>query len=264
MIYPQRFAGQVALVTGAASGIGASVARRLAAEGACLMLVDRNQQQLESLAKELDAPESVLIRTLDVADEQQMQEAVTETVSRLGGLHILCNNAGIASNRNPATDQDLENWQQVLQVNLLGVVNGTKYASREMVRAGKGVIINTASIAGLRSGAGGNAYSASKAAVINFTQTSACDLGQYGIRVNAVCPGLVETGMTQVFFDKARDKGIEDKLGARCELLRAGRPEEVASVILFLASDDASYMTGQALAVDGGNTASLNMPGMKV
>nr|WP_220359383.1 SDR family oxidoreductase [Alkalilimnicola ehrlichii] len=124
--------------------------------------------------------------------------------------------------------------------------------------------MNTASVAGIRSGAGGNAYSASKAGVINFTQTSACDLGEFNIRVNAVCPGLVETGMTKPVFDYARELNKEYKLGARCELRRYGKPEEIAAAILFLASDDASYVTGQALPVDGGNTASLNMPGMKV
>jgi len=127
----------------------------------------------------------------------------------------------------------------------------------------KGSIVNTASVAGIRSGAGGNAYSASKAALINFTQTAACDLGADHIRVNAVCPGLIETGMTRPIFDLARERGKEDKLGSRCELRRYGRPEEVAQAILFLASDEASYITGQALPVDGGNTASLNLPGMK-
>jgi len=127
-----------------------------------------------------------------------------------------------------------------------------------------GAIVNTASVAGINAGAGLNAYSASKAALINFTKTAACDLGGYNIRVNAVCPGLIETGMTRPIFDLARDKGKVEKLGSRCELRRYGRPEEVAKVICFLASDDASFITGQALPVDGGNTASLNMPGMKV
>jgi meso-butanediol dehydrogenase/(S,S)-butanediol dehydrogenase/diacetyl reductase len=142
-------------------------------------------------------------------------------------------------------------------------VNFTKYAARAMKAAG-GAIVNTASVAGIRSGAGGNAYSASKAAVINFTQTSACDLGQWNIRVNAVCPGLIRTGMTKGVFDRARELGKESRLGSRCELRRYGRPEEIAAAIAFLASDDASYITGQALPVDGGNTASLNLPGMKV
>ncbi len=118
-------------------------------------------------------------------------------------------------------------------------------------------------MAGIRSGAGGNAYSASKAAVINLTKTAACDLGQYNVRVNAICPGLIETGMTKPVFDYARERNKEEKLGSRCELRRYGRPEEIAAAMAFLASDDASYVTGQALAVDGGNTASLNLPGMK-
>ncbi len=133
-----------------------------------------------------------------------------------------------------------------------------------MCDQGQGAIVNTASVAGIRSGAGGNAYSASKAGVINLTQTAACDLGSFNVRVNAVCPGLIETGMTKRVFDYARDKGVEEKLGSRCELRRYGRPEEIAAAICFLASDDASYITGQALPVDGGNTASLNLPGMKV
>jgi len=132
-----------------------------------------------------------------------------------------------------------------------------------MVEKRKGAVVNTASVAGVRAGAGTNAYSASKAAVINITQTAACDLGSYGIRVNAICPGLIETGMTKSVFDYAKEKGKENKLGSRCELRRYGKPEEVASVVAFLASDDASYVTGQALPVDGGNTASLNLPGMK-
>jgi NAD(P)-dependent dehydrogenase (short-subunit alcohol dehydrogenase family) len=133
-----------------------------------------------------------------------------------------------------------------------------------MMERRSGAIVNVASVAGVRSGAGGNAYSASKAAIINFTMTSACDLGGYNVRVNAVCPGLVETEMTKPVFDYARAKGKEEKLGSRCELRRYGVPTEVAYPILFLASDEASFITGQALPVDGGNTASLNLPGMKV
>ncbi len=132
-----------------------------------------------------------------------------------------------------------------------------------MMERKQGSIINTASVAGIRSGAGTNAYSASKAAVINFTQTAACDLGKHNVRINAVCPGLIKTGMTKMVFDYAQEKGKEDKIGNRCELGRYGLPIEIANPILFLASDDSSYITGQAIAVDGGNTASLNLPGMK-
>ena len=148
-------------------------------------------------------------------------------------------------------------------VNVLGAVFASKHVAGHMMARKSGAIVNTSSVAGIRGGAGGNAYSASKAALINFTQTSACDLGGFGVRVNAVCPGLIETGMTKRVFDYARSTGKIEKMGYRCELRRYGRPEEVAAAILFLASDDASYITGQALPVDGGNTASLNLPGMK-
>lgn len=260
----QRFHDRVAIVTGAASGIGRAIARRLFEEGAQLMLVDITEAPLEELVAQLGGSERIIYRVASVADEAAMEQVVQDTQAHFGRLDVLCNNAGIANGRETAPDQILDDWRRVLEVNLLGVVNGTKYASRIMSEAGSGAIVNTASVAGLRSGAGGNAYSASKAAVINFTQTAACDLGKYNVRVNAVCPGLIETGMTQPFFDLAREKGVEGKLGSRCELLRYGHPEEIASVVAFLASDDASYMTGQALAVDGGNSASLNLPGMKV
>ena len=179
-------------------------------------------------------------------------------------VDIVCNNAGITGQYVGPEGWDGEDWKKVFSVNILGAVYSTKHVAKHMKERGSGAIVNTASVAGIRSGAGGNAYSASKAALINFTQTSACDLGGYNIRVNAVCPGLIQTGMTKPVFDYAREKGKWDKLGSRCELRRFGRPEEIANAILFLASDEASYITGQALPVDGGNTASLNLPGMKV
>jgi meso-butanediol dehydrogenase/(S,S)-butanediol dehydrogenase/diacetyl reductase len=259
-----RFANQVALVTGAGSGIGRATSIRLAGEGATLALVDRNEAGLQETAALLPSGCRHQLYPLDVGEEAAVEACVADVLARFGQIDVLCNNAGISGDYVIATEQDLGNWQRVMAVNLYGTVNFTKHVGRAMQARNRGAIVNTASVAGVRSGAGGNAYSASKAGVINFTQTSACDLGQWGIRVNAVCPGLIETGMTKPVFDKAREIGKEERLGYRCELRRYGRPAEVAAAIAFLASDDASYITGQALPVDGGNTASLNLPGMKV
>ena len=261
----QRFTNKIVLITGAGSGIGRATAKRLASEGARLMLVDLNEEGLAQTVAELPDGSEALTRAINVAEEAAVEQCVADTIAHYGQLDVLCNNAGVAGgDYSTAQEQSLEIWQKIISVNLYGVMLFTKYASRQMEKQGAGAIVNTASVAGIRSGAGGNAYSASKAGVINFTMTSACDLGGLGIRVNAVCPGLVETGMTKPVFDYARSNNKEQKLGARCELRRYGRPEEIASAIAFLASDDASYVTGQALAVDGGNTASLNLPGMKV
>jgi NAD(P)-dependent dehydrogenase (short-subunit alcohol dehydrogenase family) len=255
----------VAIITGAASGIGKATAILFSKEGARLALADVNADGLKEVASLIaEAGGTVISKKTDVSNEDEVKALIALALKSYPQIDILCNVAGVAGDIADLDQQDKNTWHRVYEVNVMGAVFTTKHICLHMQERKSGTIVNIASVAGIRFGAGGNAYSASKAALINFTQTAACDLGGYNIRVNAVCPGLIETGMTQPIFDYARERGKESKLGSRCELRRYGRPEEVAHVILFLAGDEASYVTGQALPVDGGNTASLNLPGMKV
>lgn len=261
-----RLKGKTAMITGAASGIGQATAELFAEEGAQLALADVNETDLESLAARLkNQGVNVIGVKTDVSDEEQVSSLVSICLKEYCRIDIVCNNAGITGDLTKVNldEQETDNWINVYGVNVLGAVYMLKHACKPMIEQGAGSIVNTSSVAGMRSGAGPNAYSAAKAALINFTQTSACDLGSHNIRVNAVCPGLIETGMTKPVFDYARQAGKEEKLGSRAELKRYGHPKEVAHAILFFAGDESSFITGQVLPVDGGNTASLNMPGMK-
>lgn len=260
----ERLDSRFAVITGAGSGIGRATAVIFAKEGAKLVLADVNEEGLtETLRRVKKEGGDAVTRITDVAVEEDVRQLIEFAIQTYSQIDIFCNNAGITGRLSKLEEQDAGDWRTVFGVNVMGAMFGIKHVAKHMQERGYGAIVNTASVAGIRSGAGGNAYSASKAALINLTQTAACDLGGYNVRVNAVCPGLIETGMTKPVFDYAREKGKEGKLGYRCELRRFGAPEEVARAILFLASDEASYITGQALPVDGGNTASLNLPGMK-
>lgn len=259
-----RLEDKVAIITGAASGIGRATALLFAQHGAKVVLGDLNTDHLQQVIDEIKAQGGTAIgQATNVAEAQSVQELVELTMDSHGQVDILYNNAGIAGQLEDIAEASDELWLKIHAVNVLGPVHGIKSVAPFMRKRRQGSIINTASVAGVRAGAGSNPYSASKAAVINFTQTAACDLGEFNVRVNAVCPGLTETGMTKPTFDFARGKGKEEKLGSRCELRRYGLPIEIANTVLFLASDDASYITGQSICVDGGNTASLNLPGMK-
>jgi len=260
-----RLKDKVAIITGAASGIGRATAVLFAREGATIVLADMQEKALqETLAMAKEAGGAGVAQKTNVAVEAEVQALVNLAVSTYGPWTSSATMPESPVSTAAPRSGTAKDWQRVYAVNVLGAVFMTKHATKHLIASQRGAIVNTASVAGIRSGAGGNAYSASKGALINFTMTSACDLGGFNVRVNAVCPGLIETGMTKPVFDYARAKGKEEKLGSRCELRRYGRPEEVAGAILFLASDEASYITGQALPVDGGNTASLNLPGMKV
>jgi NAD(P)-dependent dehydrogenase (short-subunit alcohol dehydrogenase family) len=257
----RRLEGRVALITGAASGIGRASAILFAKEGAKVVAVDRAKdvEGTASLIKEKGGNALALIA--DVASEGDVSSAIDRALSEYGGLDALYANAGVSGGFKDFLTLTPQDWIDVLSVNLIGVYLAIKHAARVMVPRQKGAIVCTASVAGLRSGAGGSPYSASKAGVISLVQTSANLLAGTGIRVNAICPGIIETGMTKPIFDRAKERGTQDQIGQLNPLKRYGHPEEIAHMALFLASDEASYVNGQAIAVDGGLSSSHPVKG---
>lgn len=257
-----RLEGKRAIVTGAGSGIGRASALLFAREGARVVAVDRNADAANETA-ELARKEGleVLAIAADGGDEAEVTALMGQATGHLGGLDVLFANAGISGGIVPIFEQTVEHWQEVLRVNLIGPFLAIKHGAPHMVKAGAGSIICTASVAGLRANAGGNPYSASKAGVVSLVQTSAASLTGTGVRVNAICPGLIETGMTKPIFEGARERGTEEKIGQLNPLRRPGQPHEIAAMALFLASDEASYVNGHAFPVDGGLSSSLPFAG---
>jgi NAD(P)-dependent dehydrogenase (short-subunit alcohol dehydrogenase family) len=253
-----RLDGKVAVVTGAASGIGRATSIMFAREGARLLLADQNAEGVnETAALVAKAGGSAQSMVGDAGDEATVKGFIESALSAFGALDIVHANAGISGGRVPIFEQSADYWRQILQINLIGPFLAIKHAGMHMVKQGRGSIILTSSVAGLAANAGAAAYSASKAGVISLAQTAAASFLGSGVRVNAICPGLIETGMTKPFFDSVREAGKEHKIGQLNPLQRAGRPEEIAAMALFLASDEASYVNGQAFAVDGGLSSSL-------
>ncbi|MBL4826933.1 MAG: SDR family oxidoreductase [Spongiibacteraceae bacterium] len=247
---------KVAIVTGAASGIGRASALLFAAAGAKVVVADKSKDVHETLTALQQAGGEGIAIEMDAGSEADVQTTVELACTDFGGLDIFYANAGITGGPAGLFDTSADTWAEVLRVNLIGPFLAVKHAAPKMIERGGGAIICTASVAGLRSGAGPAQYSASKAGVINLVQTAAQQLQGTNVRVNAICPGLIETGMTKRAYEYAREMGKEDKIGYLNPLKRGGEPEEIASTALFLASAASSYINGQAITVDGGLSSS--------
>ena len=240
-----RLYGKTAIVTGAASGIGFATAALFVAEGANVIAADLGMPELEG----------TIGIAADAGDEVAVKGLVERARKDFGGLDVFFANAGISGGFASLFEQSPEDWQEILRVNLIGPFLAIKHAGRHMVAQKSGAIVCTASVAGLRANAGGNPYSASKAGVISLVQTAANSFYGTGVRVNAICPGLIETGMTKPIFDFAKERGTAGNIGQLNPMNRYGEPHEIAAMAAFLASDEASYVNGQAIAVDGGLSA---------
>ena len=259
-----RLAGKSVVITGAGSGIGRAAAQLFAKEGAKLIIVDRSDSIHDTAKLVSDAGGTVQAVNADAGSEADVKAFIDKAVSSYGKLDAIWANAGVSGGLVPLLEQTVEQWHEILRINLIGPFLAIKHSMPHMTKQGFGSIVCTASVAGLKSGASGHPYASSKAGVISLVQTTAYSLSGTGVRINAVCPGLIETGMTKPVFDRAKQRGTEDKIGQLNPLKRAGQPHELAAMGLFLASDEASYVNGQAIPVDGGLTASMPYAGKPI
>jgi NAD(P)-dependent dehydrogenase (short-subunit alcohol dehydrogenase family) len=244
-------ANKVAVVTGGASGIGEASARALAAEGALVVIGDRNLERAEAVAAQIQAAgQQAAAFSVNVADEGQVEALIAFVVDRFGGLDCALNSAGISRLSGPLSKVSEAAWRETLEINLMGTVYAMKHQLALMVKNGGGTIVNISSVAGLRGGGMMAPYATSKHAVIGLTRAAAQEAAPKGVRVNAICPGLIETPMLQEHVDAGRDF----RQSVTCPMGRIGRAEEVADVVVWLSSDRSSFVTGQVIAVDGGQT----------
>jgi NAD(P)-dependent dehydrogenase (short-subunit alcohol dehydrogenase family) len=250
---PLDFTGKVALVTGAASGMGLAAAQAFAEAGAAVALADFREQVVKEEAQKLAAAghKAISIRC-DVSDDPQVEQMVERIVSEFGRLDAAFNNAGVMARVAPTVESTREDWDRVIGINLRGVWSSMKYELRQMQRQGNGAIVNNASVGALTGNPGIGSYIASKHGVVGLTRTAALEYVQHGIRVNAVNPGLIDTRIARDVV--AGNEEAYNEIAKHVPIRRAGRPQEIASTVLWLCSPGASYVVGHALTVDGGMT----------
>lgn len=252
----QRFTQATVIVTGAGSGIGQGIAERFAKEGANVVLAGRTKKKLVDVARNFNK-DRTLIHPCDVSKFKEVQRLVDATVKRFGALDVMVNNAGIAPSGS-VEEVSLEDWDAVIATNLSGVFYGSRAALPHLVERG-GCIVNIASVSGLAGDWGLSAYNASKGGVSNLTRAMALDYGGKGVRVNAVCPSLTRSNMTE---DMLKERATMKKFKERIPLERYAEPADIAAVVAFLASEDARFVNGVNLPVDGGVMASNGQPKM--
>jgi NAD(P)-dependent dehydrogenase (short-subunit alcohol dehydrogenase family) len=245
---------KVAIITGAASGIGRAAAELFSGEGAIIIAADVIDEAGQELADELSRTQRTCSYVhADVSKESDVEAMVHVALAQYGRLDVMFNNAGIEGEQAPTADAALDNWERVMGINLRGVFLGCKYGIQAMLRSGGGSIINTASVAGLVGFAGSPAYAASKGGVVQLTRTAALEYATQGLRVNCICPGIIDTPMAQRFTHG--DPAVTARIAAMEPVGRMGQAREVAQLALFLASERASFITGAAIPVDGGYVA---------
>jgi NAD(P)-dependent dehydrogenase (short-subunit alcohol dehydrogenase family) len=248
------FESKVALVTGAGSGLGLATAKAFAESGASVVLADSNEMAAGSAAKELTAQgHKALAIRCDVADDAQVEAMVQQTVAAFGRLDAAYNNAGIQNILAETADSSRNDYDRVMAVNLRGVWSCMKFELQQMRRQGSGAIVNCSSLGGLVGGAGRGTYHAAKHGVLGLTKSAALEYASRGIRINAICPGLIQTPMSDQMIASGQAEAL-DTLRKAVPMERVGRAEEIADAVLWLCSSAASYVTGQSLAVDGGFT----------